>query len=312
MRSLFRKLFLVIITLFVSSLPAFGQRLTIISWNLESGESSDAFIANRVKTFQGVDIWGLSEVAGATTATTFEAAAEDNENANFDHVLGTTGGGDKLAIVYNSSRFELVSKTELHRVTFNADTPTPNSGQRSPLVVHLRERTTGKQLMFVVNHLARSNNALRHDQARRLNDWVRTQSIPVISVGDYNFDWEVNGGDTNHDQGFDHMIAGEFWSWARPAALIKTQCSVDFNSVLDFVFVNSAAKVWRPVSTILQEAGDCNDDNEKPDHRPLKAEFDLSGEVEPSTVSRADLLRKIEELERQTQELKALVQRLPQ
>jgi hypothetical protein len=202
-------------------MPAFAQRLTIISWNLESGESSDSFIATRVRTFQGVDLWGLSEVAGANTASAFEAAAEDGENANFEHVLSTTGGGDRLAIVFNATRFELVNKMELHRVTFNADSPTPNSGQRSPLVVERRERATNKQLLFMVNHLARTNDALRREQAQRLNDWVRTQTIPVIAVGDYNFDGEGNGGDTNHDAGFDRMVTGDAWVWARPATLIR-------------------------------------------------------------------------------------------
>jgi hypothetical protein len=95
-------------------LPASAQRLTIISWNLESGESSDSFIATRVRTFQGVDLWGLSEVAGANTARAFEAAAEDGENANFEHVLSMTGGGDRLAIVFNAIRFELVNKMDVY------------------------------------------------------------------------------------------------------------------------------------------------------------------------------------------------------
>jgi endonuclease/exonuclease/phosphatase family metal-dependent hydrolase len=290
--------------------PVFAQRLTIISWNLESGGSSDSFIANRVRTFQGVDLWGLSEVAGDGTASTFEVAAEDGENANFERVLSTTGSGDRLAIVFNATRFELINKMELHRVTFNADTPTPNSGQRSPLVVELRERTINKRFLFMVNHLARTNNDLRRDQAQRLNEWVRTQTVPVIAVGDYNFDWEVNGGDTNHDAGFDRMIADGAWVWARPATLIKSQCSPSFNSVLDFVFVNAAARAWQPVSVILQESGDCTIDNERPDHRPLKAEFDLSGSG-LGVVTKADILRKIEDLERQLQELKGLAQRLP-
>jgi hypothetical protein len=295
--------------LLILCMPAFAQRLTVISWNLESGESSDSFIAARLRTFQGVDIWGLSEVAGANTASAFEAAAEDGENANFEQVLSTTGGGDRLAIVFNATRFELVNKMESHHVTFNADSPTPNSGQRSPLVLELHERATNKRLLFMVNHLARTNDALRREQAQRLNEWVRTQTIPGIAVRDYNFDWEVNGGDTNHDAGFDRMITDDAWVWARPATLIKTQCSASFNSVPDFVFVNAAARAWQPVSTIIQEPGDCNDDNEKPDHRPLKAEFDLSSGG--TVATKVELLRKIEALEHQLQELKVLTQRLP-
>jgi hypothetical protein len=44
--------------------------------------------------------------------------------------------------------------------------------------------------------------------------------------------------------------------------------------------------------------------------RPLKAEFDLLGSG-AGAVTKADILRKIEDLERQLQELKALTQRLP-
>ena len=96
--------------------------------------------------------------------------------------------------------------------------------------------------MFMVNHLARGDNAIRHQQAERLNAWVRQQTVPVIATGDYNFDWEVNGGDTNHDAGYDKMTAGNAWSWVRPATLIKSQCDAGFNSVLDFVFVNAGAQ----------------------------------------------------------------------
>lgn len=305
------RVILAICLLALCNLPALAQRLVIVGWNLESGESSDSFIANRVRTFQGVDIWGLSEVAGQATATTFEAAAEDGENADFRNVLSTTGRGDRLAIVYNFTRFELLNQFEVHRVTFNADQPTPNSGQRSPLAVELRDRTTGKRLIFMVNHLARGDNNLRRDQAARLKEWVQQQTIPVIAVGDYNFDWDVNNGENNHDQGFDNMTAGGAWTWVRPATLIKTQCDAAFNSVLDFVFVNVPARDWRGVSTILQETGDCNDDAQKPDHRPLRAEFDLSGAPPVGTPTKAEILQRIEELERQLQQLKEMVNRLP-
>jgi len=46
-----------------------------------------------------------------------------------------------------------------------------------------------------------------------------------------------------------------------------------------------------------------------PDHRPLRAEFEL-GAVAPAPT-RAELLERIEALERQMLELKSLIQRLP-
>lgn len=41
-----------------------------------------------------------------------------------------------------------------------------------------------------------------------LNEWAENQDLPVIAVGDYNFDWEVVGGDQDHDEGFDLLTAG--------------------------------------------------------------------------------------------------------
>jgi hypothetical protein len=293
--------------------PAQAQKLIVISWNLESGESSDTFIANRVKTFQGIDLWGLSEVANDTTARIFEEAAEDGENADFRRILSTTGGGDRLAIVYNATRFQLISKGEIHRVTFDADQPTPGSGQRSPLMAELQDTQSGKRFLFIVNHFARTNDTLRRDQAKRFNDWVRQQTLPVVAVGDYNFDWRVENGDQNHDAGFDFMTADQVWKWVRPGTLVMSQCNANENSVLDFVFVNPAANLWQASSVILQEAGDCQDDNQKPDHRPLKAEFELGAPVTPPAPlpTRAEILQRIEELERQILALKELVRRLP-
>ncbi len=57
------------------------------------------------------------------------------------------------------------------------------------------------------------------------------------------------------------------------------------------------------------EANDCRNVAANPDHRPLRAEFEL-GAVAP-VPTRAELLERIEALERQILELKTLIQRLP-
>ncbi len=66
-----------------------------------------------------------------------------------------------------------------------------------------------------------------------------------MAVGDYNFDWQVNGGDTDHDAGFDALTEDNIFVWIRPATLIRTQCSAH-DSVLDFVFVAGPAREWGP------------------------------------------------------------------
>jgi len=67
---------------------------------------------------------------------------------------------------------------------------------RAPLVAQLRLKPAGPEFLFMVNHLYRSNTEWRHEQARLLNAWARSQTLPVIAVGDYNFDWDVSNGDT--------------------------------------------------------------------------------------------------------------------
>jgi hypothetical protein len=95
----------------------------------------------------------------------------------------------------------------------------------------------------------------------------------------------------------------------RSTPLVRSQCNPNFDSVLDFVLVNTAARPLALTSVILQEANDCGNVSANPDHRPLRAEFEL-GAVTPAPT-RAELLQRIEALEQQTLELKTLIQRLP-
>jgi endonuclease/exonuclease/phosphatase family metal-dependent hydrolase len=304
-----------------------AQRLTVVGWNLESGGSSISAIAERVRRFQGVDLWGLSEVAGDATLKTFEAAAEDGENADFHRLISLTGCGDRLGIVFNAARLEILRAEELHQVTYNADEPPPGRCQRSPLVADFRDNRSKRRFLFVVNHLERGDLRLRRDQAQRLNEWVRTQTLPVIATGHYNFDWSVANGDRSHDAGFDRMVNGDHWAWVRPKTLVKTQCGPNNNRILDFVFVNVSARPFALTSEIIQEVNDCGNAMVNPDHRPVKAEFDFigppsnQGAAAPANQgiaapanqgpTKAELLQRIEALERQILELKALIQRSP-
>ena len=51
---------------------------------------------------------------------------------------------------------------------------------RSPLVAHLRITDTGEEFLFVVNHLYRSREDRRHQQATELNLWASVQTLPVV------------------------------------------------------------------------------------------------------------------------------------
>jgi hypothetical protein len=176
-------------------------------------------------------------------------AAEDGEGADFMQLLGTTGGGDRLLIVYDAERFELVQQFELAHINIAGRV-------RAPLVAHLKVKATGQEFLFTVNHLYRSNSEARHEQARLLNVWAGEQTLPIIAVGDYNYDWDVVQSETQHDRGFDEMTRDAVLVWIRPPMLVATQCSRQFNSVLDFVFAANGAKAWNGVSEILERQPD--------------------------------------------------------
>jgi endonuclease/exonuclease/phosphatase family metal-dependent hydrolase len=299
--------------------PAVAQpdRVVLVSWNVESGDANPANLAARIRQFQGVDIWALSEVEGDAWLNLFEPAAEDGENADFRRVLGTTGQSDRLAILFNSRRFELVRSFELSNINIGGSF-------RAPLVAQLRGRETGNEFLLMVNHLARGNASVRHQQGGLLNAWARQQTLPVVAAGDYNFDWDVANGASNHDAGFDRMTADNVFVWVRPATLVRTQCSegtgTSGGSVLDFVFAAQGARMWLGQSSIEVVAGDCPDPGpQQTDHRPVRGEFRMrSGPPSPvppppagAQPSRQELLRRIEALEQQLRELRALVERLP-
>jgi hypothetical protein len=98
----------------------------------------------------------------------------------------------------------------------------------------------------------------------------------------------VTNGEQSHDVGFDRMTADNHWSWVRPATLIQSQCNLNFDSIFDFVFVNTAARPLALTSVILQEANDCGNIAPNPDHRPLRAEFEL-GSVAPAPTGEVDI-----------------------
>ncbi|MCB0127386.1 MAG: lamin tail domain-containing protein [Caldilineaceae bacterium] len=257
--------FLVDLTL-TTPAPA-AEPITVVTWNTELNDADITVIGDRIAAFQDVDLWGLAEVNRPSDQSTLEQAAAVGENADYGSVLSASGGGDRLLALYDRSRFTLIDSWE-------EDAINTTGNARAALVLQLRVTTGGQEFLFMVNHLYRSRDDERHQQAELLNAWAARQTLPVIAVGDYNFDWAVSGG--QHDAGYDLMTAGERFVWVRPETLVTTQCSgwpCEFNSVLDFVFTAGAAQTWRAESEIVVLPGDFPDDNTTSDHRPVLARF---------------------------------------
>ncbi len=290
----------------VAAGQAFAQTLTVAGFNVESGAANPQVIAEQIGPLRDIDIWGFSEVKNAGDASLLEEGAADGESGTFESILGTTGGQDRLLIVYNSDRLDLVQKGEISELNIGGNV-------RAPLWAQFRVKPSGPEFIFMVNHLYRGSTPGRHAQAKGLNDWARTRTVPVIATGDYNFDWHFQTGDTNHDQGYDLMTAGAIFHWVRPPApLVPTNCSFH-QSVLDFVFVAGAAQGWQGVGEILfPQPTYCPDTASTSDHRPVLARFNLAGDDQQDdfAAKKQEILQKIQALEQEVGELRALVEAL--
>jgi hypothetical protein len=285
---------------------AVAESLTVVGFNVESGGANLNVLASQIEELAGVDLWGFSEVQDSAWERRFREAAAVGENASFDSILGTTGGADRLQIAYDSDRLELVRQFELHAINVGGNV-------RAPLVGEFRDKASGQSFLFMVNHLYRNQAERRHEQARMLNGWARIQTLPVIAVGDYNFDWNAAGGETDHDQGFDELTADNVFKWVKPASIVKTNCSAH-NSVLDFVFVSGAAQQWSSSSNILfPESSYCSNEASRSDHRPMLAAFEVGAPgpgIPRPTVTKEQLLERLEGIQRELDSLKRLIESL--
>src|SRR5688572_23514501 len=145
--------------------PALAEELRILAWNVESGtprpddpsEGSDPeTIAGQLTQLADYDLVGLSEVRPAA-AKQFVDALSAGAGETFLSVNTATGMDDRLVLVWNSKRLQLLESYELHRFgdwMLNSLDDKGNWRHRSPLLGHFRDRDTGAEFLGMVNHLA--------------------------------------------------------------------------------------------------------------------------------------------------------------
>lgn len=264
-----RKLVISALLSLALALPA-NADFNVATWNLESGDSQVEYLAKEIQKWAGIGLWGFSEVQNEQMLVAMSKSLNQaNVAAKFAAILGTTGGADRLAIAFDQNKFQILHSWEIEEV---------NVGRtlRAPLVGHLQELATGKEFLFVVNHFyrGRSNDEKRRqEQAIRLREWGKKQTLPIVSVGDFNFDCKLPELEICNPA-YGEMVADDVFAWLFPKNPMKTQCSQRYNSILDFVFVTGEAKSWAKESWILnvrEEA--CMDNKYKSDHRPVMAVF---------------------------------------
>ncbi|MEQ8626669.1 endonuclease/exonuclease/phosphatase family protein [Ekhidna sp.] len=244
------------------------RRLLVLSWNVESGGNDKHTIVKRLADFEGYDIYGLTEVRASNFQIYADAAAagegsKNSDDPDFQFVSGTTGGADRMMIIYDNKRFEKIGDAvELDNLN--------QGGHRAPLFCKFKFRGTDIEFIVMVNHLARGNENLRNTQATGLAEWAEDQTVPVIALGDYNFDYDIDEGVGN--TGFENMKAGNHWTWLKPDRLYQTQLSPKFHSVLDFIYTAKMPNTWVGSSRILISHPSVDNDLES-DHRPIEGHF---------------------------------------
>jgi hypothetical protein len=153
-------------------------------------------------------------------------------------------------------------------------------------VGHFRDRESGVDFLVTVNHLARGDENIRRRQAAGLRKWAEAQSLPLLAIGDYNFDY--NFGEMAGNKAFQLFTKDNVWRWLRPEKLIDSNWA-DNNprlpddqrtdrypgSILDFIFVAGPAQEWQAKSWVVVRPGDFPDSDETSDHRPVAGVVEL-------------------------------------
>lgn len=241
--------------------------LDVVGFNVESGGADPQIVADEViAAVQGEHAWGLSEVADEATGLVFVDAAADAGGTRFDYVIGTTTWEDLLVLAWDPDHLRMESYEELHSIN-------PSGTGRSPLVGTMTDLGSGTRFLLMVNHLFRTNEDIRHEQAALLNAWAREQTLPLVMVGDYNFDWDVSASGASRDEGYDLLTADGVVEWVKPAVIETTQCSPYYDSVLDFTFVGGEARTWEATAELVPLDEDyCRARlDERSDHKPVRA-----------------------------------------
>jgi endonuclease/exonuclease/phosphatase family metal-dependent hydrolase len=237
-----------------------------LSWNLESEGSDPTVIGAQLAEMKRYDIYAFSEVLPAG-AETFESSL----GKKYVSVISESGFNDRLAIFYDRTKFEEVKRFEIQEINYQYR-------YRAPLVVHLKHTATSVEFLVMNNHLARGKAPVRQEQATQLVQWARTQLMPVVALGDYNFDYvfETNKG----NPAFSNMLKDNVWQWVKPEEWIDTNWYDDPRnpdgkddypgSMLDFAFVSGPAKAWKKRCRVIVREGDFPDDELTSDHRPFE------------------------------------------
>jgi len=240
--------------------------LKFLSWNVESEGSDPATIVKELSEIGKYDVIALTEVLPQASGDFCEAFGDD-----YNYIMSETGRSDRMMLIYNKHALKFIRKFELDEINYKWK-------YRSPLVAHFQDELSGKELLVMVNHLARGSEKTRQIQAEKLVKWGREATLPVVALGDYNFDYVFKTRKGN--EAFRLFMKDNVWEWVEPIEMVDTNWydnpkepdgEDDYpGSMLDFGFVAGPAKDWTKSCKIIVRDGDFPDDEKTSDHRPFE------------------------------------------
>lgn len=273
--------FLIVVVFFALPLEVFAaSKLVIVSYNVESDQDTDPkLVAKDIENIGPAHLWGLTEVeSDRAVGQMMVGMREARRSGKFRYFKSRSGAynkrgrrNDHIAIVYDSRVLRLLETQEL---LFVRVTP----GLRGTLVGRFLHKRTKREFLFAVNHLKCCGNGRekRIAQIRLFREWSKNQKLPIIAVGDWNTPVTLTASGQRRERDFKAILAGGTYRWVKPSNPIKTQCSPDFNSMLDHVFLSGGAwDKWQPRSKILFTSDNycLREKRGYADHRPVVAVF---------------------------------------
>jgi endonuclease/exonuclease/phosphatase family metal-dependent hydrolase len=257
--------------MFALATPAYGQGLSVGTFNVESDRDTQAeLVAEDFARLPPMHAWGLQEVENQETLDLFVATLNEATGYEYAGHMGTTGGryGDYLAIIYMVPAFTDVAIVEMDEV----------GGSRHPLMM-TATAWNGTDITLINVHFNRGDETTRQGQARRLRDWIAAHpEQAIIALGDFNFDYDFRGARQGGNRAFSQFADGGHVSWPQPMCLENetcpatgSQCNQRYQSILDFIFLGGEAFDWRAMTDLafLEEHYCRREGDGYADHRPV-------------------------------------------
>ncbi|MBW8640368.1 endonuclease/exonuclease/phosphatase family protein [Hoeflea sp. WL0058] len=263
---------------------AISADLTVVTFNTESdADTSPSLVAQQIREMGALDVLAVQEVEGPQALYQYTKALAEERGGRWRYVISESGVNrtrkdDLLGIIYNTDDFRQLATTEFHMVRSQDAAGTygdPYWSLRGVLMLRLLHYESGTEFQIATMHLKCCNKpAVRRHQTKVLAAELRNQSLPTILLGDSNIPIDPDGSPltgANLDT-FTNLTKFAGLTWATPDNPMPTQCSKNFNSMLDQIYVPRMAAEATQATILFPEEAYCDGDPKGySDHRPIRA-----------------------------------------